>query len=101
MLAALSKAWGPNLVTAGQNIIMRRLGLVAEGHAPDATAFTEYAHLFVVGLSDEHCRAIRALFGDRWGANFHTCIVEDDEFLAAARELFPEEQGADGGRLDF
>jgi hypothetical protein len=57
--------------------------------------------LFVVGLSDEHCRAIRALFGDRWGANFHTCIVEDDEFLAAARELFPEEQGADGGRLDF
>jgi hypothetical protein len=74
------------------------LGLVAEGHAPDA--FTEYARLFAVGLSDEHCRANRALIGDRWGAYFHTCIVEDDEFLAAARELFSEEQGADGGRLD-
>jgi hypothetical protein len=32
--------------------------------------------------------------------DFHTCIVEDDEFLAAARELFPEEQGGDSGRLD-
>jgi hypothetical protein len=73
---------------------MRHLGLVTEGHAPDATAFTEYARLFVVGISNEHCRAIRALFGDRWGSDFHTCIVEDDEFLAAARELFPEEQGA-------
>jgi hypothetical protein len=79
---------------------MRHLGLVAEGHAPDATTFTEYAHQFAVCLSNEHCRDIRALFGDRWGADFHTCIVEDDEFLAAARELFPEEQGADGGRLD-
>jgi hypothetical protein len=79
---------------------MRRLGLVTEGHAPDVTAFTEHARLFAVGLSDEHCRSIRGLFGDRWGADVHTCIVEDDEFLAAARELFPEEQGADGGRLD-
>jgi hypothetical protein len=41
-----------------------------------------------------------ALFGDRWGADFHTCIVEDNEFLAAARELFPEEYGADCVRLD-
>jgi hypothetical protein len=79
---------------------MRRLGLVAKGHTPDASAFTEYAHLFAVGLSDEHCRAIWALFGNRWGADFHTCIVEDDEFLAATRELFPEEQGGDDGRLD-
>jgi hypothetical protein len=79
---------------------MRRLGLVAEGHTSDAMAFTKYARLFVVGLSNEHCRAIRALFGDRWGVDFHTCIVEDDEFLAAARELFPEEQGGDSGRLD-
>jgi hypothetical protein len=29
-----------------------------------------------------------------WGADFHTCIVEDDKFLAAAGELLPEEQGA-------
>jgi hypothetical protein len=79
---------------------MRRLGLVAEGQAPDAAAFIEYIHLFAVGLSNEHCRAIRALFGDRWGADFHTCIIEDDEFLAAARELFLEEQGAVGGQLD-
>jgi hypothetical protein len=56
-------------------------------------AFTECVHLFVVVLSDERCRAIQALFGDRWGADFHTYIVEDNEFPATARELFPEEQG--------
>jgi hypothetical protein len=79
---------------------VRRLGLVAQGEAPDAATFTEYVQLFVVGLSDEHCRAIQELFGDRWGADFQTCVVEDDEFLAVAQELFLEEQGADGGRLD-
>jgi hypothetical protein len=34
--------------------------------------------------------AIQTLFVDRWGTDFHTCIVEDDKFLAAARELLPE-----------
>jgi hypothetical protein len=41
---------------------MCHLGLIAKGQAPDAATFTEYVHLFVVGLSDEHCRAI-GLFG--------------------------------------
>jgi hypothetical protein len=41
---------------------MRKLGIVRPSEAPDTSSFQQYIRLFVVGLSEEHCRAIRELF---------------------------------------
>jgi hypothetical protein len=43
-------------------------------------------------LSEEHCRAIRGLFGAQVDGSFECSVLEDDEFKATVREIFPEEQ---------
>ncbi|CAL5019855.1 unnamed protein product [Urochloa decumbens] len=96
-IAALSHNRGTKPVTVAQNIIMRRLGLVQQNQAPDTTSFLEYTRLFADGLSDEHCLAIRELFGHMVDGSGQSCILEDEELSEAARELFPEDV-PDGGQ---
>jgi hypothetical protein len=71
---------------------MRKLGVVRQHEAPDAVSFQRYIRLFAVGLSKEHCTAIRELFGAQVDGSFECSVLEDDEFQAAVREIFPEEQ---------
>lgn len=83
-LAAKSKNRGPNPITVEQNIIMCRPGLVAQDSAPDTAAFQEHVRLFAEGLSDDHCLALRELFGGRVDWSSQASILEDEEFVAAA-----------------
>jgi hypothetical protein len=43
-------------------------------------------------LSEEYCTAIRELFGAQVDGSFECSVLEDDEFQAVVREIFPEEQ---------
>jgi hypothetical protein len=43
-------------------------------------------------LSEEHCTAIRELFDAQVDGSFECSVLKDDEFQAAVREIFPEEQ---------
>lgn len=43
-------------------------------------------------MSEEHCRTIRELFGTQVDVSFECFVLEDDEFQAGMREIFPEEQ---------
>lgn len=58
---------------AAQNVLLKKLGVVAEGMEPDAEAISSYAELFEAGLSDSQVAAIEELFLD------HPRCVEEEE----------------------
>jgi hypothetical protein len=59
---------------------MWKLGVVRQHEAPNAVSFQRFIHLFTVGLSEEHCRAIRDLFGAQVDGSFECSFLEDDVF---------------------